>query len=87
MAAADHVADGIRVNAVAPGTVDSPWVGRLLDGAADSDAHRAALVSRQPVGRLGTPGEVARAALYLASDDADFVTGSSFVIDGGLTAA
>ena len=84
--AVQYAGTGVRCNCVCPGTVDSPWVGRLLDGAADSEAHRAALVARQPVGRLGTPGEVARAALYLASDDADFVTGSSFVIDGGLTA-
>jgi NAD(P)-dependent dehydrogenase (short-subunit alcohol dehydrogenase family) len=81
--AIDHVGDGIRVNVVCPGTVDSPWVQRLVEGAGESlDALRA----RQPMGRLGTPEEVAEAVLYLASDAASFVTGSSLVIDGGLTA-
>jgi NAD(P)-dependent dehydrogenase (short-subunit alcohol dehydrogenase family) len=82
--AVDHVGDGIRVNAVCPGTVDSPWVRRLVDEAGESlDTLRA----RQPMGRLGTPEEIAEAVLYLASDAAAFVTGTSFVIDGGLTAA
>jgi 2-keto-3-deoxy-L-fuconate dehydrogenase len=80
--AVDHVADGIRVNAVAPGTVDSPWVRRLVDDAGESlDALRA----RQPMGRLGTPEEIADAVVYLAT--AKFVTGTVMVIDGGLTAA
>lgn len=80
--AVDHVADGIRVNAVAPGTVDSPWVRRLIEEVGESlDALRA----RQPMGRLGTPEEIAEAVTYLAA--AEFVTGSVLVIDGGLTAA
>ena len=80
--AVDHVADGIRVNAVAPGTVDSPWVRRLVEDVGESlDDLRA----RQPLGRLGTPEEIADAVLYLAG--AEFVTGSVLVIDGGLTAA
>lgn len=80
--AVDHVADGIRVNAVAPGTVDSPWVRRLVEDVGESlDALRA----RQPMGRLGTPEEIADAVAYLAA--AEFVTGSVMVIDGGLTAA
>jgi len=80
--AVDHVDDGIRVNAVCPGTVDSPWVRRLVDESGESlDALRA----RQPLGRLGTPAEIADAVLYLAA--AEFVTGSVLVIDGGLTAA
>jgi 2-keto-3-deoxy-L-fuconate dehydrogenase len=82
--AIDHVRQGIRVNAVCPGTVDSPWVRRLVDDAGESlDALRA----RQPMGRLGGTEEVAQAVLYLASDAAAFVTGSGLVIDGGLTAA
>jgi len=82
--AIDHIGDGIRVNAVCPGTVDSPWVRRLVEEVGESlDALRA----RQPMGRLGTPEEIADAVLYLASDDAAFVTGTAFVIDGGLTAA
>ena len=80
--AVDHVADGIRVNAVAPGTVDSPWVRRLVEDVGESlDALRA----RQPLGRLGTPEEIADAVVYHAG--AEFVTGSVLVIDGGLTAA
>lgn len=84
--AVDHVGQHIRCNCICPGTVDSPWVGRLLAAASDPAAERAALVARQPMGRLGTPEEIAKAALYLASDDAAFITGSSLVIDGGLTA-
>ncbi|MDO8187575.1 SDR family NAD(P)-dependent oxidoreductase [Conexibacter sp. JD483] len=85
--AVQYAASGVRCNCLCPGTVDSPWVGALLDAAADPQAARAALVARQPAGRLGRPEEVAEAALYLASDAAAFVTGSEFVIDGGLTAA
>jgi NAD(P)-dependent dehydrogenase (short-subunit alcohol dehydrogenase family) len=82
--ALDHVGDGVRVNCVCPGTIDSPWVRRLVDEAGESlDALRA----RQPMGRLGTTDEVADAIHYLASPQAAFVTGSAFVIDGGLTAA
>jgi NAD(P)-dependent dehydrogenase (short-subunit alcohol dehydrogenase family) len=80
--AVDHVAEGVRVNAVAPGTVDSPWVRRLVEDVGESlDALRA----RQPMGRLGTPEEIADAIAYLAA--AEFATGSILVIDGGLTAA
>jgi NAD(P)-dependent dehydrogenase (short-subunit alcohol dehydrogenase family) len=85
--AIDFVKQGIRVNCVCPGTVDSPWVERLLAGVEDKAQARAALEARQPMGRLGTPEEVAAAALYLASDDAAFVTGTSIVLDGGWTAA
>jgi NAD(P)-dependent dehydrogenase (short-subunit alcohol dehydrogenase family) len=82
--AIDHVGDGIRVNAVCPGTVDSPWVRRLVEESGESlDALR----QRQPMGRLGTPDEIADSVAYLASDRAAFVTGSVLVIDGGLTAA
>jgi NAD(P)-dependent dehydrogenase (short-subunit alcohol dehydrogenase family) len=82
--AIDHVADRIRVNAVCPGTIETPWVRRLVDDAGESlDALRA----RQPLGRLGTPQEVAEAILYLASDAAGFVTGAILTLDGGLTAA
>jgi NAD(P)-dependent dehydrogenase (short-subunit alcohol dehydrogenase family) len=84
--AIEYVEQGIRVNCLCPGTVDSPWVGRLLGGSDDPVAARQALVARQPIGRLGTPEEIAAAALYLASDDASFITGTGLVIDGGWTA-
>lgn len=80
--AVDHVADGIRVNAVCPGTVDSPWVRRLVEDAGES---LEALRARQPLGRLGTPEEIADAVLYLAT--AEFATGTILTVDGGLTAA
>jgi len=82
--AVDHVGDGVRVNAVCPGTVDSPWVRRLVEEVGES---MEALRARQPMGRLGTPEEVADAVLYLASDAAAFVTGAVLAIDGGMTAA
>jgi 2-keto-3-deoxy-L-fuconate dehydrogenase len=81
-----HVRQGVRVNCVCPGTVDSPWVKRLLAQADDPDDAHAALVARQPIGRLGTPQEVASAIAYLASDEAAFVTGTALVVDGGLMA-
>jgi NAD(P)-dependent dehydrogenase (short-subunit alcohol dehydrogenase family) len=82
--AVDHVGEGVRVNCVCPGTVETPWVRRLVEDAGESlDALRA----RQPLGRLGTPDEIAHAILYLASEQAAFATGTALVIDGGLTAA
>ncbi|MBK9178557.1 MAG: SDR family oxidoreductase [Acidimicrobiales bacterium] len=81
--AADGAADGIRVNCVCPGTIDTPWVGRLLAATDDPDAARAGLVARQPVGRLGTAEEVAAAIVYLASPEAGYVTGTALAIDGG----
>ncbi|WP_214323047.1 SDR family NAD(P)-dependent oxidoreductase [Nonomuraea sediminis] len=84
--AVQYAGTGVRCNAVCPGTVDSPWVGRLLAAAADPEQARAGLVARQPMGRLGQPGEIADAALYLASDAAAFITGTELVIDGGLLA-
>jgi 2-keto-3-deoxy-L-fuconate dehydrogenase len=82
--AADGMPDGIRVNAVSPGTADTPWVGRLLDAAPDPAAERAALEARQPHGRLVSAEEVAHAALYLASPLAGSTTGTELAVDGGL---
>ncbi|MEU1449768.1 SDR family NAD(P)-dependent oxidoreductase [Streptomyces mirabilis] len=82
--AADHVREGIRVNCVNPGTVDTPWVGRLLEAAPDPAAERAALSARQPIGRLITAEEVAAAIVYLASPAAASVTGTALAIDGGM---
>lgn len=84
--ALQYASTGVRCNCVCPGTVDSPWVAGLLGQAHDPQAARAALVARQPMGRLGTPEEIAKAIVYLASDDAAFVTGAAWVIDGGLVA-
>jgi NAD(P)-dependent dehydrogenase (short-subunit alcohol dehydrogenase family) len=81
--AADYAAERIRVNCVCPGTVDTPWVGRLLASAPDPAAARANLIARQPIGRLGTAEEIAVAIAYLASPAAGYVTGSALQIDGG----
>lgn len=82
--AADHVGDGIRVNGVAPGTADTPWVARLLDAADDPAAERAALEARQPMGRLVTAEEVAHAIAYLASPLSASTTGTVLAVDGGM---
>ena len=82
--AADHVDDGIRVNCVTPGTVDTPWIGRLLDAADDPAAERAALEARQPIGRLVTADETAAAIAYLASPAAASTTGTVLAVDGGM---
>ena len=82
--AADHVREGIRVNAVTPGTADTPWVGRLLDQAPDAAAAAAALRARQPMGRLVSAPEVAFAIAYLASPLAGSTTGTVLAVDGGM---
>ena len=83
--AADHVRDGIRVNAVLPGTADTPWVGRLLESAPDPVAARAGLRDRQPLGRLVSPEEVAHAIAYLGSPLSGSTTGTALTVDGGMT--
>ncbi|WP_329302983.1 SDR family oxidoreductase [Streptomyces sp. NBC_00659] len=82
--AADHVGEGIRVNCVNPGTVDTPWVGRLLDAAADPAAERAALEARHPTGRLVSAPEAAGAIAYLASPLSGSTTGTALAVDGGM---
>lgn len=84
--AADLVTDGVRVNCVSPGTAATPWVERLLAEADDPEAARAALVARQPIGRLVTADEVAYAIAYLASPLAASTTGTELQVDGGLHA-
>ncbi len=85
-AAIDHVGEGIRVNCIAPGTVDTPWVQRITGGYDDPQAAREAMEERQPHGRLVTPEEIAAMAAYLASDEAASVVGAVMVVDGGMTA-
>jgi 2-keto-3-deoxy-L-fuconate dehydrogenase len=87
--ATDYVTKGIRCNCLCPGTVETPSLDeRIAANAAAAgsiDAARAAFVARQPMGRLGTPQEIAALAVYLSGDDAQFITGQAIVIDGGLT--
>ena len=82
--ATDHLADGIRVNAVNPATTDTPWVKRLLDQSADAKAARTALEARQPMGRLVSPVEIANAIIFLASPLQASITGTAISIDGGM---
>ncbi len=85
--AADFVARGIRCNAVCPGTVDSPSLQERIrvlgETAGGYDKARASFLARQPAGRLGTPEEIAAIVVFLASDEASFVTGQAYVVDGG----
>jgi NAD(P)-dependent dehydrogenase (short-subunit alcohol dehydrogenase family) len=80
----DHLQDGVRVNCVNPGTADTPWVQRLLAQAADPVAERKALEARQPLGRLVSAEEVARALCFLASPLQGSTTGTSLAVDGGM---
>jgi 2-keto-3-deoxy-L-fuconate dehydrogenase len=82
--AADHIGEGIRVNCVTPGTVDTPWVSRLLEHSDDPEAERAALAARQPTGRLVTAQQVADAIAYLAGPLAGATTGTALAVDGGI---
>ncbi len=81
--AVDHAAEGIRVNALVPGAIDTPLLKRAFRRADDPAAAEARSVARHPLGRLGRADEVARAALFLASDEASFTTGSCLRVDGG----
>ena len=85
--AVEYVKQGIRCNAICPGTVETPSLGERIKALGNEEEARKAFIARQPMGRLGTAGEIAALALYLASDESAFVTGQEFVIDGGWTAA
>jgi NAD(P)-dependent dehydrogenase (short-subunit alcohol dehydrogenase family) len=84
--ALDHALDGIRINCICPGRVETPWIAERLKSYADPEAARRDMNATQAVGRMGRPDEIAAAALYLASDESSFVTGSAFMIDGGWSA-
>ena len=86
--AIDYVGNGIRVNCISPGTIYTPFVEGYLRKfhAHELEETKAKLDARQPMGRMGRPDEIAKAALYLAADESEFVTGSNLTIDGGLTA-
>jgi NAD(P)-dependent dehydrogenase (short-subunit alcohol dehydrogenase family) len=83
--AADHLHEGIRVNCVNPGTTDTPWIGGLLAKSDDPAAERAALVARQPHGRLVAATEVAAAIAFLASPASGSTTGAALAVDGGMS--
>lgn len=83
--AADYVAQGIRCNAVCPGTVDTPSLGERIAANADPEAARRAFVARQPMGRLAQAEEIAPVVVFLASDESVFATGQAFSVDGGIT--
>ena len=85
--AVEYVKQGIRCNAICPGTVETPSLGERIKALGNEEEARKAFIARQPMGRLGTAGEIAALALYLASDESAFVTGQEFIIDGGWTAA
>ncbi len=81
--AADFVTQGIRVNAICPGTVESPSLHDRMRAQGDFEAAHAAFVARQPMGRLGRPEEIAALVVFLASDESSFITGAAHVVDGG----
>jgi len=85
-AAIDHVEEGVRVNCIAPGTVDTPWVSRITAGYDDPEEARANMQARQPHSRFVTPEEIAAMAAYLASDEAASCIGACMIVDGGVTA-
>jgi 2-keto-3-deoxy-L-fuconate dehydrogenase len=83
--AADYVKQGIRCNAVCPGTVDTPSLQDRINALPDPVAARQAFIARQPMGRLGTTDDIIPLLIYLASDESSFATGVAFSVDGGMT--
>lgn len=85
-AAVDHVGEGVRVNCIAPGTVETPWIDRITSGYDDPAEARKNMQARQPHGRFVQPEEIAAMAAYLASDESGSVIGACMIVDGGVTA-
>lgn len=85
-AAIDHIEEGVRVNCIAPGTVDTPWIARITSTYDDPEEARATMQARQPHNRFVTPEEIAAMAVYLASDEAGSAVGACMTVDGGMTA-
>jgi 2-keto-3-deoxy-L-fuconate dehydrogenase len=83
--AADYVANGIRCNAICPGTVDTPSLQERIDATGDAEAARRNFVARQPMGRLAKPEEIAPLVVFLASDESAFITGQAYTADGGIS--
>jgi 2-keto-3-deoxy-L-fuconate dehydrogenase len=83
--AADYIRRGIRCNAIAPGTIETPSLEERIEAQGGTEAVRKAFVDRQPMGRLGTADEIAAVAVYLAGDEAGFTTGTVIVVDGGFS--
>ncbi len=83
--AIDFVKNGIRANAICPGTVDTPSLGERIKALGDEQKARADFVARQPMGRLAKAEEIAEMAVYLGSDESQFVTGQTMIVDGGIT--
>lgn len=81
-----HAATGIRCNSICPGVIETPMLAEVIDASPEPAATRAEWLRLEPIGRFGTPEDIAHGALYLASDDSSFVTGTELVIDGGFTA-
>jgi 2-keto-3-deoxy-L-fuconate dehydrogenase len=81
--AADYVSQGIRCNAICPGTVETPSLEQRINAFADPIAARADFIRRQPMGRLGTPQEIAALVVFLASDESAYITGAIHIVDGG----
>jgi 2-keto-3-deoxy-L-fuconate dehydrogenase len=84
--ALDHAIDGVRVNCICPARVETPFVSARIKEYPDPEAAYREMTASQPVGRMGRPEEIAAAAVYLASDEATFITGSALIIDGGWSA-
>jgi 2-keto-3-deoxy-L-fuconate dehydrogenase len=83
--AADYVTRGVRCNAIAPGTVDTPSLAERINAFADPAEARKAFIARQPMGRLAKPEEIAPIVVFLASDESAFATGNVYAVDGGMT--